>query len=147
MQAGEAGALAALGPRFDLVFCDAPCTGSGAWRRNPDAKWRVRPNALALRTSEQAAALDRAAPLVRLGGRLVYVTCSIIEEENGAQVRAFLERWPHYSVASAERTTQALGERADAFREAALCTAEGVLMTPRRTGTDGFFVAVMTRQV
>jgi 16S rRNA (cytosine967-C5)-methyltransferase len=143
----NADAVADLAGRADLVLVDAPCTGSGAWRRNPDAKWRVRPKALALRTSEQVAALDRAAPLVRVGGRLVYVTCSIIEEENGAQVRAFLERWPHYSITSPQHTTRALGERADAFREAALCTAEGVLMTPRRTGTDGFFVAVMTRQV
>ena len=78
--------------RADLVLIDAPCTGIGAWRRNPDAKWRVRPGALAVRLKEQADVLDRAAALVKPGGRIAYVTCSVLEEENGDQVRAFLAR-------------------------------------------------------
>ncbi|HEX2216746.1 MAG TPA: RsmB/NOP family class I SAM-dependent RNA methyltransferase, partial [Xanthobacteraceae bacterium] len=72
--------MADLAGRADLVIVDAPCTGSGAWRRNPDAKWRLRPNALEKRLDQQAAALDRAAGLVRPGGRLVYITCSVLEE-------------------------------------------------------------------
>ena len=80
------------------MLIDAPCTGTGAWRRNPDAKWRVRPGALEVRVKEQAAALDRAAPLVKPGGRIAYVTCSVLEEENGAQVRAFVGRHPDFSV-------------------------------------------------
>ena len=79
-----------LADRLDLVLIDAPCTGTGAWRRNPDAKWRMRPGALELRRKEQEAVLDRAAGLVRPGGRLLYVTCSVLPEENGDQVAAFL---------------------------------------------------------
>ena len=75
---------------FDLVFADAPCSGSGAWRRNPDAKWSFSPEALARLTSVQSEVLARAAGFVRPGGRLVYATCSLLEEENGARVQAFL---------------------------------------------------------
>src|SRR4029453_16808261 len=74
----SADVLADLVGRADLILVDAPCTGSGAWRRNPDAKWRVRPGALAQRTAEQAGVLDRAAALVRPGGRIVYITCSVL---------------------------------------------------------------------
>ena len=74
------------------MLIDAPCTGTGAWRRNPDAKWRVRPGALAERLKDQAEALDHAAALVKPGGRIAYVTCSVLDDENGAQVRAFLAR-------------------------------------------------------
>jgi 16S rRNA (cytosine967-C5)-methyltransferase len=127
--------------RADLVLIDAPCTGIGTWRRNPDAKWRMRPGALAERVKEQAALLDRAATLVKPGGRIAYVTCSVLAEENGDQVRAFLRRYPAFSPVAAETFAAALGERAAEFRTAALVTPEGLLMTPRRTGTDGFFVA------
>lgn len=137
--------LAGLARGADLVVVDAPCTGSGAWRRNPDAKWRVRPGALERRIGEQAAVLDRAAALVRPGGRIAYITCSVLDEENGAQVRAFLARQPVFSALSTEAVTAALGERAYMFRRAVLASSEGLLMTPRRTGTDGFFVSVLTR--
>src|SRR5437763_11225190 len=89
---GEKDALAGFVERADLVLIDAPCTGTGAWRRNPDAKWRVRPGALAIRLKEQAAVLDAAAALAKPGGRVVYVTCSVLAEENGDQVRDFLAR-------------------------------------------------------
>jgi 16S rRNA (cytosine967-C5)-methyltransferase len=140
----NADVLADLAGRADLVLVDAPCTGSGAWRRNPDAKWRVRPGALEQRLAEQAAALDRAAALVRPGGRIAYVTCSIIDAENGAQVRAFLARHPEFSAVQSSELAGALGERAFLFRRAALLSDEGLLMTPRRTDTDGFFVSVLT---
>ena len=74
------------------VLIDAPCTGTGAWRRNPDAKWRMRPGALEQRLKEQAEVLDRAVALVKPGGRIAYVTCSVLEEENGAQAQGFLAR-------------------------------------------------------
>jgi 16S rRNA (cytosine967-C5)-methyltransferase len=131
--------------RIDLVLIDAPCTGIGAWRRNPDAKWRVRPGALEVRASEQAAALSRATPLVKPGGRIAYVTCSVLDEENGAQIRAFIAGHPDFSVEKPEETANALGERAYLFRHAALMSAEGLLMTPRRTDTDGFFVSILRR--
>jgi 16S rRNA (cytosine967-C5)-methyltransferase len=134
-----------LAGRADLVLIDAPCTGIGAWRRNPDAKWRVRPGALEVRTKEQAAALDRAAPLVKPGGRIAYVTCSVLEEENGAQVRAFVGRHPDFSVEKPAQVAGALGERAYMFLKAVLISDEGLLMTPRRTDTDGFFVSIMRK--
>lgn len=142
---GTKDALAGLEGRADLVLIDAPCTGTGAWRRNPDAKWRVRPGALAERLKDQTEALDRAAPLVKPGGRVAYVTCSVLEEENGAQVRAFLARHAGFSVVPPGDVTNALGERAFLFRRAVLLSEEGLLMTPRRTGTDGFFVSVLRR--
>ena len=88
--------LADLHGRIDLVLIDAPCTGTGAWRRNPDAKWRLRPGALEIRGREQAAALDRAVPLLKAAGRIAYVTCSVLDEENGAQVRDFLASPPAF---------------------------------------------------
>jgi len=138
-----AGALADLAGRADLVLIDAPCTGTGAWRRNPDAKWRVRPGALATRRKEQAATLDAAAALVKPGGRIAYVTCSVLAEENGDQVREFLTRHPQFAVVAPAEVANALGERAFLFRRAVLMSDEGLLMTPRRADTDGFFVSVM----
>jgi len=143
---GSADPLAGLDGRIDLVLIDAPCTGTGSWRRNPDAKWRVRPGALEQRMKEQTAALDRAAPLVRAGGRIAYVTCSVLAEENGDQVRGFLARHPHYSLVAPADVSKALGERSFMFQRAVLMTDEGLLMTPRRTDTDGFFVSVLLRR-
>jgi 16S rRNA (cytosine967-C5)-methyltransferase len=139
------GEIADLAGRCDLVLIDAPCTGSGAWRRNPDAKWRMRPGALEQRVKEQAEILDRAVGLLKPGGRIAYVTCSVLDEENGAQVRAFLRRHPEFSVQPAAAIVEALGGGATAFAAAARLSAEGILMTPRTTGTDGFFVSVLRR--
>jgi 16S rRNA (cytosine967-C5)-methyltransferase len=132
--------------RMDLVLIDAPCTGTGSWRRNPDAKWRMRPGALEQRGKDQSAILDRAASLAKVGGRIAYVTCSVLAEENGDQVRNFLARHPEFAVAPPSEVAGALGERALLFRRAVLTTEEGLLMTPRRTDTDGFFVALLVRQ-
>jgi 16S rRNA (cytosine967-C5)-methyltransferase len=137
--------LADLARRADLVLIDAPCTGTGVWRRNPDAKWRIRPGALAERVKEQVAVLDRAAPLVKPGGRIVYATCSVLEAENGAQIRAFLARHEGFAIAPPAEVIAALGERAFLFRRAVRLSAEGLLMTPLRTDTDGFFVAMLRR--
>jgi 16S rRNA (cytosine967-C5)-methyltransferase len=138
--------VADLVGRVDLVMIDAPCTGTGAWRRNPDAKWRIRPGALAERLKEQQAVLERAAALVKPGGRIVYVTCSVLPEENNDQVQAFLTRHPDFSVEKPLETMKVLGERAYLFARAALISDEGLLMTPRRTDTDGFFISVLRRQ-
>ena len=138
------GELDDLKGRIDLVLIDAPCTGTGTWRRNPDAKWRMRPGALEERVKEQAAVLERAVPLVKRGGRIAYVTCSVLEEENGAQLRTFLARHPQFAlVPPAEVASAALGERAFMFGKAARLNPEGILMTPRTTGTDGFFVGLL----
>ncbi len=137
--------IADLAGRIDLVLIDAPCTGTGAWRRNPDAKWRVRPGALEQRQKEQAAALDRAVPLLKPAGRIAYVTCSVLEEENGAQIRAFLARQPGFALVPPAELANALGERGFLFRRAVLLSDTGLLMTPRRTDTDGFFVAMLRK--
>lgn len=131
--------------RMDLVLIDAPCTGTGAWRRNPDAKWRMRPGALEQRRKEQVEILDRAVPLIKAGGRIGYVTCSVLEEENGAQIQAFLAKHPEFSVQPPAEVIQCLGERAFMFGKAAGLSPEGVLMTPRATDTDGFFASVLRR--
>jgi 16S rRNA (cytosine967-C5)-methyltransferase len=142
---GAAPLLDDLAGAADLVVIDAPCTGIGAWRRNPDAKWRVRPGALEQRILAQDEVLAQAAPLVREGGRIAYITCSLLDQENGARVRAFLAAHPQFAVLPVEQMVQALPEPAK-FQSAVLAAPEGLLMTPRRTGTDGFFVAIMTRR-
>jgi 16S rRNA (cytosine967-C5)-methyltransferase len=138
--------LTDLQSRADLVLIDAPCTGIGTWRRNPDAKWRVRPGALELRLEEQVGVLDRAAALVKPGGRIAYITCSLLAEENGDQVRAFLGRHGDFALVPPTEVTSSLEERAHVFRRVALMSEEGLLMTPRRTDTDGFYVSVLVRR-
>jgi 16S rRNA (cytosine967-C5)-methyltransferase len=142
---GSGWGLGDLAGRADLVLIDAPCTGTGTWRRNPDAKWRIRPGALAERLKQQVALLDRAAALAKPGGRIAYITCSVLDEENGDQVRAFVGRNGDFSVEKPEAVAQVLGERAYLFTRAALISGEGLLMTPRRTDTDGFFVSLIRR--
>jgi 16S rRNA (cytosine967-C5)-methyltransferase len=142
---GEAELLDDLAGAVDLVLIDAPCTGIGAWRRNPDAKWRVRPGAIETRMKAQDAALDRAARLVRPGGRIAYITCSLLDEENGARVRAFTGRHPEFAVVPADTVARNLGAEATRFLVAVKGSADGLLMTPRRTGTDGFFVSIIRR--
>jgi 16S rRNA (cytosine967-C5)-methyltransferase len=139
------GELDDLAGKIDLVLIDAPCTGTGSWRRNPDAKWRMRPGALEQRQKEQVEILDRAVPLLKAGGRIAYVTCSVLDEENGAQVRSFLARHSGFSVQAASDVINILGERAFMFGKAARLSDEGILMTPRTTETDGFFVSMLSR--
>src|SRR6266480_1576428 len=143
---GEADTLADIKASADLVLIDAPCTGTGTWRRNPDAKWRMRPGALEVRLKDQIAVLDRATALVKPGGRIAYITCSVLPAENGEQVRSFVARHPEFVIVPPPQTVTALGDKAEEFAAAALQSPEGLLMTPRRTGTDGFFVSVLRRQ-
>jgi 16S rRNA (cytosine967-C5)-methyltransferase len=120
--------------RMDVVFVDAPCTGSGTWRRNPDSKWRLRPNALAKRLEEQREALALAAPLVKPGGRLVYVTCSVLPEENEDQIGAFLGAYHDFAAVGLNAGFPVLARE------------HGLQMTPRLTGCDGFYVAALVRR-
>jgi 16S rRNA (cytosine967-C5)-methyltransferase len=142
---GEADPLADL-RGSDLVLIDAPCTGTGTWRRNPDAKWRMRPGALEIRLKDQIAVLDRAAALVKPGGRIAYITCSVLPQENGEQVQSFIARHGEFAVVPPSETVSVLWDKADDFAAAALQSPEGWLMTPRRTGTDGFFVSILKRR-
>ena len=128
----------------DRVLVDAPCTGTGTWRRNPDAKWRLRPGSLSARVAEQAAVLDRAGVLVRPGGRITYVTCSLLPAENDAAVAGFLARaGGAFAPVPARAVTDALAPGlADALR----FTGHGLQMSPALTGTDGFYVATLERR-
>ena len=137
--------LADIRASADLVLIDAPCTGTGTWRRNPDAKWRMRPGALEIRLKDQQEVLDRAVSFVKPGGRIAYVTCSVLPQENREQVRGFLARQPGFAVVPPEQVMSVLWDRAEDFAGAVYQSSEGLLMTPRRTGTDGFFVSVMKR--
>ncbi|MGX7708699.1 RsmB/NOP family class I SAM-dependent RNA methyltransferase [Methylobacterium sp. Gmos1] len=134
---GRPDVLTDLDGTADLVLVDAPCTGSGTWRRNPDAKWRLRPGSLATRVAEQEAVLDRAARLVRPGGRLVYVTCSLLPEENDAAVAGLAGRRDDLEP----RPLDLPPEIEPKVRR----TAHGIQMSPERTGTDGFYVALLER--
>jgi 16S rRNA (cytosine967-C5)-methyltransferase len=132
-----------LAGKMDAVLIDAPCTGTGVWRRRPDAKWKLTERALGNRLGEQAAILADAARAVKPGGRLVYVTCSLLPEENDDQVAAFVAAHPEFDlVAPADVLAKAaLGSLADV----ALTMPAGVILSPHRTGTDGFFVSVMVK--
>jgi 16S rRNA (cytosine967-C5)-methyltransferase len=142
---GEAEPLADIKASADLVVIDAPCSGTGTWRRNPDAKWRMRPGALELRLKDQIEVLDRASAMVKPGGRIAYITCSVLPPENFLQVSSFISRHPVFSIVPPEETAAVLWDKAEDFARAALRSDEGWLMTPRRTGTDGFFVSILRR--
>jgi 16S rRNA (cytosine967-C5)-methyltransferase len=143
---GETNPLADVSGHIDLVLIDAPCTGTGTWRRNPDAKWRIRPGAVVQRTKTQAELLDRAAALIKRAGRVAYITCSVLAQENGEQVQAFLQRHEDFAAVPAAEMANALGDRAAPFLRTVLISEQGLLMTPRRTETDGFFVSTLARR-
>ncbi|MDH4986016.1 RsmB/NOP family class I SAM-dependent RNA methyltransferase [Aminobacter anthyllidis] len=134
--------LSGLTGHMDLVLIDAPCTGSGTWRRRPDAKWRLTQRQLDVRKAEQSAILDAASTYVKPGGLVVYITCSVFDEENADQVNAFLDRDKGFSaVDHASRWAQHFPGRGDAVRFG----AQGLSLTPARSGTDGFYFAAMRR--
>jgi 16S rRNA (cytosine967-C5)-methyltransferase len=145
MNGGDSPRLDDLGARFDLVLVDAPCSGSGTWRRKPDSKWRLKPEGLVVRQAEQRHVLDRASQHVRPGGRLVYVTCSLLPEENTDQIAAFRRRHPEFAPVpwrdawSSTLATTPPPASADASEET-------LLLTPRCHGTDGFFIAVLQKR-
>lgn len=136
-------AVADLDGLADLVFVDAPCTGSGTWRRNPDAKWRLRPGALAERVKDQAIVLDRAARLAKPGGRIAYVTCSVLPEENDDAVSAFLARQQGFAVIEPGEVAEKAG--LGGLASFVSIGGQGLQLTPLRSGTDGFFVSLIRR--
>jgi 16S rRNA (cytosine967-C5)-methyltransferase len=145
----EAETLGDLEGKLDCVFIDAPCSGSGTWRRRPDSKWRLRSEALKRRQSEQDDVLSKAWRFVKPGGRLVYVTCSVLPEENEDRVAAFLDGREDFTPVPASQAMAASGRLADGAQDR-LAKLEGrfgaIQLTPRRTGTDGFYVCVLERK-
>ena len=123
----EAEMLADLAGTADLVIVDAPCSGTGTWRRNPEARWRITPDRLDRLTALQARLLDLAQGLLRPGGTLVYAVCSLLTEEGRAQAEALAGRSSLVALPLAMPTGRASGQ--------------GWLLSPARDGTDGFFVA------
>ena len=115
--------------KFDIVLTDVPCTGTGTWRRNPDMRWRVFGPSLEELTEIQAEILDKVAPLVKEGGRLVYATCSLLPDENEMQIERFLKDHPEFEIQSVPET---LG-------------SPFMRLTPYRHGTDGFFAAILRK--
>ena len=128
----EAEALADWTGKADAVLIDAPCSGTGTWRRNPEARWRLTPAGLEKLVALQERLLELAATLVRPGGRLVYVTCSLLDAEGAGQAVAFLSRHGGWR---AETPDLPAGRR----------HGPGLRLTPAHDGTDGFFVARLTR--
>jgi len=110
------------------VLIDAPCSGTGTWRRNPEARWRLDAAALDRLAALQARLLEIAAQLVRPGGRLVYVVCSLLDEEGAGQAAAFLGRHPEFSAGP---PALPLGSP----------RGSGIRLTPFHDETDGFFIA------
>ncbi|MER9959941.1 RsmB/NOP family class I SAM-dependent RNA methyltransferase [Mesorhizobium sp. M0045] len=135
--------LAPLGRHMDIVLIDAPCTGSGTWRRRPDAKWRLTQRQLDARKGEQETILDAASDFVKPGGLLVYITCSVFDEENGDQVSAFRDRHPGFVPVDHRQ----LWDSRFAGREAAMRigAAGGISLSPLLSGTDGFYFCALRR--
>lgn len=138
----DAGAkwLAARPGWFHRVMIDAPCTGVGAWRRNPEARWSPRAAEIAAIAALQDRLLDQAAPAVKPGGRLVYATCSPLREENDDRIEAFLARWPAFRTQLASTLWSSISDAPYPSDDSDI-----LRLTPARHGTDGFTVTVLTR--
>jgi 16S rRNA (cytosine967-C5)-methyltransferase len=129
-----------LSGKIDRVLVDAPCSGLGTLRRNPDLKWRQSPKAVEELTVKQTSILASAARLVKSGGRLVYATCSVLPEENEAIAQAFSAAHPNFEPLSAADTLTEL----KVANAASLCTTDGLYLRlwPHIHATDGFFAAI-----
>lgn len=131
--------IAANAGAFDRVLVDAPCSGTGTWRRRPETRWRLTKAMLDEMGDLQDSILDSAARIVAPGGRLVYATCSVLRMENQTRIESFLVRHPGFSIVSADRAAP------DKLRDAVLFEEGYMFLTPHRHGTDGFFAAVLER--
>lgn len=140
---GKTDVLADLAGRCDLVLIDAPCTGTGTWRRHPDAKWRLAPGALEQRLNEQRDLLAAATRFVKPGGRLVYVTCSLLRDENEDQISGFLQSHADFAAVSAAETAERAG-LPDLARFASK-HGPGLRLSPATSATDGFYVVVLRK--
>ncbi|WP_256750231.1 RsmB/NOP family class I SAM-dependent RNA methyltransferase [Mesorhizobium sp. Mes31] len=135
--------LAPLSNHMDIVLVDAPCTGSGTWRRRPDAKWRLTQRQLDARKGEQSAILDAAKAYVKPGGLLVYITCSVFDEENGGQIAAFRDRNSGFVPDDHRQLWNSRFPGRDAAVR--IVAAGGISLSPALSGTDGFYFCAMRR--
>lgn len=135
--------LTDLEGHMDLVFIDAPCTGTGVWRRRPDSKWKLSEKALNDRIQDQIKVLENASKYVKSGGRLVYATCSVLARENEDQIGRFLDSHPEFgSVSAIDAWRAGLPDKP----EPGYVSERGdITLTPASTQTDGFFVALLER--
>jgi 16S rRNA (cytosine967-C5)-methyltransferase len=131
----------------DLVFVDAPCSGSGTWRRHPEGAWRVTPESIARLATLQGQILSRAATLAKPGGRLAYATCSVFAAENDAVAQAFANAHPQFRPVAITTAAQTPDLTDGARLRLAELAGDGhtLQLTPRRSGTDGFFLALFER--
>ena len=129
--------------RWIWSLLDAPCTGVGAWRRKPDSKWRLSPATLEQRIKDQKAVLESGANLTKPGGRLVYITCSLLPEENTDQVAFFLKHHKNFKLIPYPTMWKI------AFDTPVPPSADGnevtLTMSPHSHDTDGFFIAIMEK--
>lgn len=137
------GVLDDLKGKLDRVVVDAPCTGTGTWRRQPTTKWKLTPEQLATRVAEQAAILTEAATYLKSGGTLVYITCSVLPEENADQATAFLAANPGYTAIPGNKLWMA--HFSGAKLRARFSPEGGVSVTPHTTGTDGFYCVALQK--
>jgi 16S rRNA (cytosine967-C5)-methyltransferase len=144
VRAPGAGVLDDLAGKMDRVVLDAPCTGSGTWRRQPHAKWKLTAEQVAQRVGEQAAILEEGARFVKPGGTLAYITCSILHDENGGQMERFIAAHPEFEAIDRGPALEALSPVASTHVH--LPARGGVLLTPLKTGTDGFFAMLLRRK-
>jgi 16S rRNA (cytosine967-C5)-methyltransferase len=136
--------LVALEGKLDTVLVDAPCTGTGTWRRRPDTKWRITERNIDERKVQQLDALQNAAAYVRPGGDLIYVTCSVLPEENDAQMAKFCEAHPEFEIRPAlPDWEKCFGPAAPKPRST---DGRTLTLTPATTATDGFFFCRLKRR-
>jgi 16S rRNA (cytosine967-C5)-methyltransferase len=147
-RAGDRKALVELAGRMDRVVLDVPCTGTGAWRRRPDAKWRLKERALGERIAEQDAILQDGARCLRPGGMLAYITCSLLAEENEDRVAAFLasEAGRRFAPVDLKPVWRRLFGTDAPEKPVGVAALPGLRLSPRATGTDGFYVALLARE-
>ena len=134
--------LDALKEQMDIVLLDAPCTGTGTWRRRPDAKWRLTEGQLERRIAEQKTVLNATLPYLKTGGHLVYITCSLLSSENDKQIAAFLAENSQFKEIDMKNLWQQHFEK-DAPRP--VFPEHGLVLSPASTDTDGFFISVLEK--
>ncbi len=139
----QPGSMDNLVAKMDKVIVDAPCTGTGTWRRHPGAKWRLSETQLQKRVAEQAEILDKAGEFVVPGGELVYITCSLLPEENHQQVEAFIKRSGIFSPIDIEARWTEIFPKSE---QMPLFDGLGATLSPLTTGTDGFYISLLKKK-